>query len=150
MTQKAGFKVTGYGNGMRVDLSAGKHKIALDEPVPLGGKDSAIDPLSNILAALIGCENAMSQIISKEMNFDLQGISFDVEGELDPRGFMGNLDVKPYFEYVKIKAFVETSEPQERIDELIGQIELRCPVFRTFKDAGIHMENHWVKAVTVV
>ena len=76
-------KVEGIGNGMRTDSVAGKHNIAIDEPESFGGQDSAIDPLSTFLASLIGCENVMAQIIAKEMNFDLQGISFDVEGELD-------------------------------------------------------------------
>ena len=59
---------------------------------------------------------------------------------------MGDLEVKPYFQQVTIKAVVETSESQERIDEMQKAVDLRCPVFRTIKDAGIPVENHWVKA----
>ncbi|WP_338471643.1 OsmC family protein [Niallia sp. XMNu-256] len=145
MGQKMTVKVEGIGNGMRTDSVAGKHKIAIDEPITMGGKDSAIDPLSTFLASLIGCENVMAQIIAKEMDFDLQGISFEVEGELDPSGLMGNLEVKPYFEKVVIKAFVETTESQERVNEMQAAVDLRCPVFRTIKDAGIPVENQWVK-----
>jgi putative redox protein len=76
----------------------------------------------------------------------LHGISFDVEGELDISGLMGNLEVKPYFEKVVVKAVVETSESQERIHEMQAAVDLRCPVFRTIKDAGIPIENQWVKA----
>ena len=146
MGQKMTVKVEGIGNGMRSDSVAGKHKIAIDEPISMGGKDSAIDPLSTFLASLIGCENVMAQIIAKEMNFDLQGISFDVEGELDPSGLMGNLEVKPYFEKVIVRAVVETSESQERINEMQAAVDLRCPVYRTIKDAGIPIENQWIKA----
>ena len=149
MTQKMTVSVEGIGNGMRTDSVAGKHKIAIDEPVTMGGKDSAIDPLSTFLASLIGCENVMAQIIAKEMDFDLQGISFQVEGELDPSGLMGNLEVKPYFEKVVIKADVETSESQDRINEMQAAVDLRCPVFRTIKDAGIPVENQWVKATVL-
>ncbi|MCH6265361.1 OsmC family protein [Neobacillus citreus] len=150
MRQQMTVKVQGIGNGMRTDSVAGKHKIAIDEPVTMGGQDSAIDPLSTFLASLIGCENVMAQIIAKEMNFDLQGISFEVEGDLDISGLMGNLEVKPYFEKVVIKATVETSESQDRIDELKEAIDLRCPVFRTIKDAGISIENHWLKASVTI
>lgn len=150
MRQQMTVKVQGIGNGMRTDSVAGKHKIAIDEPVTMGGQDSAIDPLSTFLASLIGCENVMAQIIAKEMNFDLQGISFEVEGDLDISGLMGNLEVKPYFEKVVIKATVETSESQDRIDELKEAIDLRCPVFRTIKDAGIPIENHWLKASVTI
>ncbi|WP_071394212.1 OsmC family protein [Bacillus tuaregi] len=146
MGQLMKFNVQGMGNGMRTDSVAGKHKIAIDEPVTMGGQDSAIDPLSTLLASLIGCENVMAQIIAKEMEFDLQGISFDVEADLDPSGLMGNLEVKPYFQQVKIKAVVQTSETQERINEMQNAVDLRCPVFKTMKDAGIPIENEWVKA----
>ncbi|MFJ7728086.1 OsmC family protein [Neobacillus sp. NPDC097160] len=150
MGQIMNFKVEGKGTGMRLDAAAGKHTIAIDEPVSLGGKDSAIDPLSAFLSSLIACENVMAQLISQEMKFDLQGISFDVEGDLDMAGLMGDPTVKPYFQHVKVKAVVETSEQQERIDELQKAVDQRCPVFRTLKDAGIRVENQWVKAVISV
>ncbi|MFF2446656.1 OsmC family protein [Neobacillus sp. NPDC058068] len=149
MGQMMNFKVEGEGTGMRLDAVAGKHTIAIDEPVSFGGKDSAIDPLSTFLSSLIACENVMAQLIAQEMKFDLQGISFNVEGSLDLAGLMGDLSVKPYFQQVTVKAVVETSEPQERIDELQKAVDLRCPVFRTIKDAGIPVENQWVKAAVV-
>lgn len=149
MGQNSSFKVEGNGNGMRLDAVAGKHTIAVDEPEAFGGKDSAIDPLSTLLASLIACENVMAQMIAKEMNFDLQGISFEVDGSLDLSGLMGNLAVKPYFEQVEVKANVVTTETQDRIDELQKTVDLRCPVFRTFKDAGIPIRNKWAKAVVI-
>lgn len=145
MGTKMNVKVQSIGNGMRTDSIAGKHKIAIDEPVSFGGQDSAIDPLSTFLASLIGCENVMAHLIAKEMNFDLQGISFEAEGNLDLRGLMGDLTVKPYFEQVIVKAVIETSETQERIAELQNAVDQRCPVFRTIKDAGIPIKNEWVK-----
>ncbi|WP_066067504.1 OsmC family protein [Neobacillus soli] len=150
MGQLKSFKVEGKGTGMRLDAIAGKHTIAIDEPESFGGKDSAIDPLSTFLSSLISCENVMAQLIAQEMKFDLQGISFDVEGSLDLAGLMGDLTVKPYFQQVTVKATLETTESQERIDELQNAVDQRCPVFRTIKDAGIPVENQWVKAEVTV
>jgi putative redox protein len=144
------FKVQGKGSGMRTDSLAGKHKISIDEPISFGGMDSAIDPLSAFLASLISCENVMAQIIAKEMNFDLQGISFEADGSIDVSGLMGNLEVKPYFEQVSVRAFLETNETQERIEEMKNAVDLRCPIFRTLKDAGIPVENVWEKVVVTV
>lgn len=149
MAQLQTFKVEGKGTGMRVDAVAGKHTIAIDEPVSFGGQDSAIDPLSALLSSLIACENVMAQLIAKEMKFDLQGISFDVEGTLDLAGLMGDLSVKPYFQQVTVKAVIETSETQERIDELRNAVDQRCPVFCTMKDAGILIKNQWNKATVI-
>ncbi len=146
MAQIMNVKVNGTGTVMRLDAVAGKHKIAVDEPVTMGGKDSAADPLSTFLASLLACENVMAQIIAKEMEFDLQGISFETEGTIDISGLMGNLEVDPKFQEVTVKAFVKTTETQERIDEMKNAVDLRCPIFRTIKDAGIPITNDWVKA----
>lgn len=146
MGQMMNVKVNGTGTVMRLDAVAGKHQIAIDEPVTMGGKDSAADPLSTFIASLLACENVMAQIIAKEMNFDLQGISFEAEGNIDITGLMGNLEVDPKFQEVTVKAYVQTSETQERIDEMKKAVDLRCPIFRTIKDAGIPVSNVWVKA----
>ncbi|KOP83800.1 OsmC family protein [Cytobacillus solani] len=145
MSKKLTFKLDVTGSGMRTDATNGKHIISIDEPVSFGGKDSAPDPMSTMLAALAACENVMVQIISKEMNIQIEDISFKVEGELDPSGLMGNLDVKPYFEKVKVEAFLKTSASQEQVDELQKKVDQRCPIYRTIKDAGIPIENLWVK-----
>lgn len=146
MGQMMNVKVNGNGEGMRLDAVAGKHQIAIDEPVSMGGKDSAADPLSTFMAALLACENVMAQIIAKEMNFDLQGITFEAEGNIDVSGLMGNLEVDPKFQKVTVKATIQTSETQERINEMQEAVDLRCPIFRTIKDAGIPITNEWIKA----
>lgn len=146
MGQMMDVKVTGTGVAMRLDAVAGKHEIAVDEPVAMGGKDSAADPLSTFLAALLACENVMAQIIAKEMNFDLQGITFETEGKIDVGGLMGNLEVDPKFQEIIVKAIVQTTETQERIEEMREKVDLRCPLFRTVKDAGVTITNDWVKA----
>ncbi|WP_409973063.1 OsmC family protein [Bacillus sp. Bva_UNVM-123] len=145
MGQKLIFNVESTSNGMRTDAIAGKHKIIIDEPESLGGKDSAADPMSTLLAALVACENVMAQIISKEMKIIIDDLSFQVEGQLDLSGLMGNLEVKPYFEKVNVKAFVKTTASEEQVQELCNKVEQRCPIFRTMKDAGISIENIWTK-----
>ncbi|MDF1508101.1 OsmC family protein [Robertmurraya sp. DFI.2.37] len=146
MTQILQVKVDGTGSGMRLDATAGKHEIAVDEPASMGGNDSAADPLSTFLAALLACENVMAQIIAKEMSFDLQKISFDVEGSIDISGLMGDLEVDPKFQEVTVQATLQTSETQARINELQKMVDLRCPLFRTIKDAGVPIRNIWTKA----
>lgn len=88
----------------------------------------------------------MAQIIAKEMSFDLQKISFDVEGSIDISGLMGDLEVDPKFQEVTVKAILQTSETQARINELQEMVDLRCPLFRTIKDAGVPIRNIWTKA----
>lgn len=146
MAQKMEFEVTGEAKGMRAELTSKQHTIIIDEPENMGGADTGPDPLANMLASLAGCENVVANMAAKEMDFDLQGIDFRVTGELDPRGLMGDANVQPYFQQVAVEASVKTSESDERIDELKAKTDARCPVFTTFRAAGIPIDATWKKA----
>ena len=146
MADKMTFQITGTSSKMKSELNAKNHSVTIDEPQNMGGTDKGIDPLSNLLASLAGCENVIANLVAKEMKFDLQGIEFDVKGELDPRGLMGQADIQPYFNHVSVNAKVKTDETQERIDELKEKTDARCPVYTTFKAAGIPIEANWEKA----
>ncbi|MFC4737279.1 OsmC family protein [Bacillus daqingensis] len=146
MSEKMSFEVTGSSKGMTSELQAKDHTIVIDEPESMGGADKGQDPLSNLLASLAGCENVIANMVAKEMDFDLQGIDFRVTGELDPRGLMGQADIKPYFYDVAIEADVKTSETDERIEELRQKTDARCPVYTTLEAAGIPIRAEWKKA----
>lgn len=146
MANKMTFRVTGTSSKMKSELKMGNHALTIDEPPNMGGTDQGPDPLSNLLASLAGCENVIANLVAKEMKFDLQGIEFDVTGDLDPRGLMGQADIQPYFNQVSVHAKVKTNETAERVQELQEKTDARCPVFTTFKAAGIPIEANWEKA----
>lgn len=146
MANKMSFEVKGSTENMKTELTSGQHLMIIDEPPNMGGQDEGSDPLTNLLASLAGCENVIANMVAKEMEFSLDKIEFNVEAELDPRGLMGDPEVKPYFELVKVRATVHTDESQERIDELKEKTDARCPVYTTFEAAGIPIEAEWVKA----
>ncbi|KGX85772.1 OsmC family protein [Pontibacillus litoralis] len=133
-------------NGAHVEAKARKHTLIIDEGKQQGGTDQGANPLETLLAALSGCESAVSNMVAKEMNFDLQGIEFDIQGELDPRGFMGQEGIRRHFEKVTLRAVVETSESEARIQELKAIVDDRCPVYQTLVAAGVEMDTEWVKA----
>ena len=128
------------------EIKTGNHTFYIDEPERLGGNDKGPNPLQTLLGALIGCESIMANMVAKEINFDLQRISFSVKGELDPRGYMGDPNVRTYFEKVEISAEVKTSEPEERIQKLQELTDSRCPVFNTLKATGVEIVTNWKKA----
>ncbi|PRO66029.1 OsmC family protein [Alkalicoccus urumqiensis] len=146
MSQSMKFHVTAQTEGMKADIQSKDHKLVIDEPQNMGGTDEGADPLSTLLGALAGCENVVANMAAKEMEFDLQKIEFEVDGELDPRGLMGTADVRPYFNTVSVRAVVHTSESDERIQELKEKTDARCPVFTSLKVAGVDMNAEWTKA----
>ncbi|WP_408011364.1 OsmC family protein [Pseudalkalibacillus sp. A8] len=146
MADKSVIRIKGNTDGMQSVLDAGKHQITIDEPPAMGGKDTGADPLSALLASLAGCENVIANLVAKEMDFDLKGIEFDISGILDTRGLMGDPNVKPYFEKIRVNAKVSTDESDERIQELKEKTDARCPIFTTFVAAGIETEANWTRA----
>ncbi|WP_252314453.1 OsmC family protein [Sinobaca sp. H24] len=146
MSQNMTFEVTGEATKMTTELQAKNHTLVIDEPANMGGDDKGADPLSTLLASLAGCENVIANMVAKDIDFNLEGIDFQVSGELDPRGLMGQADVDPYFQQVTIKATVKTDESDERIQELKEKTDARCPVFTTFQAAGIPIDAEWTKA----
>lgn len=143
---KMKLRVTGTTNGVTTEVKAGKHTVILDEAAQMGGKDAGANPLQYLLSALAGCENVTANFVAKELKFDLQGITFEINGEFDPRGFMGDPSVRTYFETITVNAKVQTTESEERIKELQELVEKRCPVYGTLKAAGVEMIDNWVQA----
>ncbi|ANU10902.1 osmotically inducible protein C [Planococcus antarcticus DSM 14505] len=146
MANKMTFQATGTSSKMKSEIKMGNHEITIDEPPNMGGTDKGPDPLSTLLASLAGCENVIANLVAKDIKFDLQGIEFDVKGDLDPHGLMGQADIQPYFNQIYVHAKVKTDEPDERIQELKEKTDARCPVFTTFKAAGIPIDATWEKA----
>lgn len=138
-------KISATSKGMQTVGTSKNHQVIIDEPQQMGGQDGGANPLGTLLISLAGCENAIANMVAKEINFDLQGIEFDVKGELDPEGMMGEEGVRPYFQTITVSAQVKTSESAERIQELQEIVDSRCPVFTTLKAAETKMVPNWIK-----
>lgn len=143
-TSKVELQISSKSNQLQSVVTMDNHQITIDEPAKMGGQDTGPSPMQLVLAALAGCENVMAHLIAKEMNFDLQDLSFEVKGTLDMRGLAGTVGVKPYFQNVSVQASVKTSEPNERLQELVTTLENRCPAFTLLRDAGVAMEEKWI------
>lgn len=143
--KKVKMQVTGHSEGMKSIIKAGKHEVIVDEAEQMGGNNEGANPLQYMLTALAGCGNVVAHMVAKEMDFDLQGLTFHVSGEFDPRGFMGEPGVRTYFETVTVDVKIKTSESKDRIKQLQRQVESRCPVYGTFFAADIEMKGTWIK-----
>ncbi|RWZ60546.1 OsmC family peroxiredoxin [Halobacillus fulvus] len=138
--------ITAVSKGMKTKGVSHDHQMVIDEPANMGGTDEGANPLATLLTSLAGCENVIANFVAKEIDFDLQGIDFEINGELDPRGMMGEGGIRPYFQKVTVEANVHTSESEERIQKLQEIVDQRCPVFTTLEAADVEMIPKWVKA----
>jgi uncharacterized OsmC-like protein len=119
--------------------------VVTDEPVPHGGTGQGPSPLQLVVGALCGCESVTFNRAAREVGFRYSRIDFDAAFTVDIRGRMGVANVRPHFQTVRVQAVVVTSEPEERLREVVEETERRCPVFNLLRDANVDIETTWVR-----
>lgn len=135
------FDVTTHGYG-----AGGKHQTDSSEfwshETRMGGSPEYPNPLELLLGSLTGCMNVVLQMVAHEKGWQDVTANFRVRGELDPRGFMGDPTVSPYFHTLTLDIEV-AGIPHLDLDWIQGAVGRRCPVHRLFEQAGVHMTEQW-------
>lgn len=131
--------------GLMTVIDTGEYGLLVtDEPEGHGGTGEGPSPLQTVVGALCGCESVTFNRTAAELGFRYGGISFDAEFTIDIRGRLGNREVRPHFQTVRVQAIVDTDETDERLREVVEETEARCPVFNLLRDAGVRLEMHWL------
>ncbi|MDA2989749.1 MAG: OsmC family protein, partial [Actinomycetota bacterium] len=78
-----------------------------------------------------------------EFEFPYERIDFEAAATIDIRGRSGDRSVRPHFQTVKLMARVYSPSTQAKLDELVEEVEARCPVMNLMKDAGVRLDIRW-------
>jgi len=114
-----------------------------DEPAAAGGGGSGPTPLQSVVGALCGCEAVTFRRTATEFEFPYERIEFEAAATIDIRGRSGDRSVRPHFQTVKLMARVYSPSTQAKLDELVEEVEARCPVMNLMKDAGVRLDVRW-------
>ena len=79
------------------------------------------------------------------MGVDYRAIDFEAEFKIDIRGRLGNRNVRPHFQVVRVVATVDTDAGEETLRAVVEETERRCPVFNLVHDAGVRCEMRWIR-----
>src|SRR5690625_2133655 len=118
--------------------------IYVDEPERLGGKNTGPNPLEYFLGSLSAWTSIVASMVADEMNFSYEELKYSADGKLDRRGYHGAEGVQTYFQEIEIKLEIETEESDERLSQLVAEVERRCPLYNLAKDAGVEVIINWV------
>ena len=133
--------------GMHCQANVRNFTVAMDEPPSLGGTDKAMNPVEMLLCALGGCLVISSQAFSRECGVNLKNVSVELEGDLDPDGFLGkNPDIRAGLQDTRVKIHFDTDSPDENIEKLMQTIEKRCPVSDCLKGQPVPVRIEYVKS----
>lgn len=118
--------------GLQIEVTSGKHKFILDEPPQLGGTDTGMNPVEALLGSMGACMCIVAKSFAKMHKIDLQDLKIELEGDLDPDGFMGkNKEAKIGFSKIRIKIYIKSNSSEEDINSFVRFIEKTCPVCDT-------------------
>jgi uncharacterized OsmC-like protein len=119
--------------------------LVFDEPIAHGGTGEGPSPLQGVLSALCACESVTFNRTAAEMGFEYKKLSFSAEYKIDIRGRLGMRGVTQHFKIVRVEIQVETQEAVERLEEVVKETELRCPVYNLIQNAGVDITCQWVR-----
>ncbi|MFZ5651261.1 MAG: OsmC family protein [Bacillota bacterium] len=114
--------------GMVVESESRGFKVIMDEPRNLGGTDKGMNPVEMLLCSLGSCITIVASFFAKEAGVDLKDFRVELEGDLDPAGFMGKGTARPGFMEIRYKMYIKSDSPTENVEKLMEIIKSRCPV----------------------
>ena len=120
---------------LQVKAEARGFEIIMDEPPELGGDDTGMNPVEAILCSLGSCLSIVVAAFAKAKKFKYQDLRIELEGDLDPDGFMGLAeDVRNGFQEIRYTFHIKTDEPEEKVKEFLRFVEDSCPVCDILKN----------------
>src|SRR5206468_11952136 len=105
------------GNGVE---HAGRHVLTGDEPDVLLGRDRGPNAVELVLAALGFCYSVGFAYNAAAMGYELEELSYEIEGDLDLRNFVGIPDgPRPGFTEIRVTGTAKARNASaEQLEEL--------------------------------
>jgi uncharacterized OsmC-like protein len=114
--------------GLQVEANSRGFKILFDEPEDMGGTNTAMNPVEALLCTLGACQSLVASAFAAAHDITFEEFHIDLEGDLDPDGFMGLADVRNGFQEIRFVMHFKSNEPKEKLEEYAKFIENTCPV----------------------
>ena len=119
-------------DGLTMTCKSNNFEFILDEPKSLGGNNQGMNPVECLLNAIGACKGIVARSFAKAHNVKFTDMRIEVEGTLDPDGFMGkNKDAKIGFSNIVTNYYFESEEDEEKLKKFIEFIDRTCPVIDT-------------------
>ena len=115
--------------GLHSHVRIRQFHLDVDEPPALAGQDHGPNPVEMILAALGSCQEITYRFYADKLGISLRGISVEVKGDLDLRGFFAvDPATRPGFGAVHATVTIDSPASDEELQKLRAMVDAHCPV----------------------
>jgi len=129
------FKATAHlQDGVQVKTRSRRFELIIDEPEILGGKDTGMNPVEALLAALGACQSIVARVYAPKFGVKLDDFRAEVEGDIDLDGFFDRSSVRPGYSEIRYTFRIKTDSPKDRVEEFVRFLESKCPVGDTLSN----------------
>jgi putative redox protein len=112
---------------------AREHLVKSDYGEAAGGDNQAPNPIELLLSAMAACIEAAFYEFAVHEGFTINGLTVDVEGTLDLRGFFMLDDVSAGFKDLRYTFNIESPDDETMIRQLAEKVINHCPVVESLK-----------------
>ncbi|MBP2172796.1 OsmC family protein [Methanococcus voltae] len=126
---EATIKLAGKSIDTKLNAEAHHYQIISDEPVSLGGKGEAPNPMEYLLMAYAGCLNALSRYYIDLKGLEVREMFLEVHGKFNTDKLkLRETTKRAGFEYINVSIKFDTDEPIEKIEEIVKMVKEGCPM----------------------
>ncbi|MGA7272532.1 MAG: OsmC family protein [Acidimicrobiia bacterium] len=108
--------------------------VPSDEPILLGGSDTASNPVEQLLGALGNCLAVGVAANATARNVRIDRLRICLEGDLDLRVFLGLAGGHAGFDAIRARVDIETDADPAVVEELLERVAATSPVGHTLSN----------------
>ena len=121
--------------GLKHEVTFGKHSVAVDEPLVFGGTESAANPAEVALAGVAASISVTLQALAAMEDIAIDDVRIVISGTLDARGFFDlEPGIRAGFRRIDIELRVDSPAPSSALSALLKRVERACPVLDAVRD----------------
>jgi uncharacterized OsmC-like protein len=105
--------------------------VPSDEPLSLGGTDTAPNPVEQLLGALGNCLAVGYAANASAAGIELKDLRIELEGDLDLHTFLGLRPGHAGYDGIKVKVHLDSDADQAVVEELHRKVVSTSPVGHT-------------------
>jgi uncharacterized OsmC-like protein len=109
--------------------------VPSDEPVALGGTDSAPNPVEQLLGSLCNCLAVGYAANASVAGIALRDLRIELSGDVDLRAFLGLRDGHAGFDGIRVSVRIESDASEEALEALHAKVIGSSPVGHTLSRA---------------